>query len=113
MNRKVLITGATGDAGRVAVKESIALGLIVRAMVHGKDRRSTALEKLGAEVMVDDLHNINSIRAAMEGIDGAEDLMNGSTIWVGCTAWVKSHVPPTSRCFDRNGRVACVRCSFP
>jgi uncharacterized protein YbjT (DUF2867 family) len=29
------------------------------------------LEKLGAEVMVGDLRNINSICAAMEGIDGA------------------------------------------
>src|SRR5271170_3205603 len=71
MNRKVLITGATGDTGRVAVKESIALGLIVRAMVHGKDGRSAALEKLGAEVVVGDLHNVDSIRAAMEGIDAA------------------------------------------
>jgi uncharacterized protein YbjT (DUF2867 family) len=71
MNRKVLITGATGDTGRPAVKESIALGLRVRAMVHGKDDRSVALEKLGAEVVVGDLHNIDTIREAMEGIDAA------------------------------------------
>jgi NAD(P)H dehydrogenase (quinone) len=48
MNRKILITGATGDTGRTAVKESIALGLTVRAMVHRKDGRSAASEKLGA-----------------------------------------------------------------
>jgi NAD(P)H dehydrogenase (quinone) len=71
MKRKVLITGATGDTGRPAVKESIALGLTVRAMVHGRDDRSVALEKLGAEVVVGDLHNIDSIRAAMEGTDAA------------------------------------------
>ena len=71
MNRKVLITGATGDTGRAAVKESIALGLSVRAMVHGRDDRSAALEKLGAEAVVGYLHNIDSIRAAMEGIDAA------------------------------------------
>jgi uncharacterized protein YbjT (DUF2867 family) len=71
MNREVLITGATGDTGRAAVKESIALGLTVRAMVHSRDDRSAALEKLGAEVVVGDLHNIDSIRAAMEGIDAA------------------------------------------
>jgi NAD(P)-dependent dehydrogenase (short-subunit alcohol dehydrogenase family) len=71
MNRKVLITGATGDTGRVAVKESLALGLAVRAMVHGKDDRSAALEKLGAEVVVGDLHDIDTIREAMEGIDAA------------------------------------------
>src|SRR5208282_4638145 len=71
MNRKVLITGATGDTGRAAVKESIALGLTVRAMVHGRDDRSATLEKLGAEVVVGDLHEVDSIRAAMQGIDAA------------------------------------------
>jgi uncharacterized protein YbjT (DUF2867 family) len=71
MNRQVLIAGATGDTGRAAVKESIACGLTVRAMVHGRDNRSAALEKLGAEVVVGDLHNIDSIRVAMEGIDAA------------------------------------------
>jgi NAD(P)H dehydrogenase (quinone) len=71
MNRKVLITGATGDTGRAAVKESIALGFTVRAMVHSRDDRSAALEKQGAEVVVGDLHNVDSIREAMEGIDAA------------------------------------------
>ncbi|MEA2852417.1 MAG: hypothetical protein QOE02_2436, partial [Rhodospirillaceae bacterium] len=71
MNRQVLIAGATGDTGRAAVRESIARGLTVRAMVHGRDDRSAALEKLGAEVVMGDLHNVDSIRAAMEGIDAA------------------------------------------
>jgi len=71
MNRKILITGATGDTGRAAVKESFALGLKVRAMVHVKDDRSAALDKLGAEVVVGDLHHIDTIREAMEGIDAA------------------------------------------
>jgi NAD(P)H dehydrogenase (quinone) len=71
MTRKVLITGATGDTGRPAVKESIALGLTVCAMVHSRDDRSAALEKLGAGVVVGDLHDVDSIRAAMEGIDAA------------------------------------------
>jgi NAD(P)H dehydrogenase (quinone) len=38
MKRKVLITGATGDTGRAAIKESIALGLTVRAMVPRRSR---------------------------------------------------------------------------
>jgi NAD(P)H dehydrogenase (quinone) len=71
MNRKVLITGATGDTGRAAVKESIKSGLDVRAMVHGKDNRSAALEKLGAQVVVGDLQEIHTIREAMDGIDAA------------------------------------------
>ncbi|MDB5348512.1 MAG: NmrA family transcriptional regulator [Schlesneria sp.] len=69
--RKVLITGATGDTGRAATKESINRGLVVRAMVHRKDDRSTALEKLGAEVVIGDLQEIDTIREAMEGIDAA------------------------------------------
>jgi NAD(P)H dehydrogenase (quinone) len=69
--RTVLITGATGDTGRAAVRESLPLGLQVRAMVHKKDARSDALEKLGAEVVIGDLLEINTVRAAMEGVDAA------------------------------------------
>ncbi|MGH6753416.1 NmrA family NAD(P)-binding protein [Hypericibacter sp.] len=71
MGKKVLITGATGDTGRAAVKESIALGLVVRAMVHSKDARAEALEKLGSEIVVGDLLEINTVRAAMEGVEAA------------------------------------------
>ena len=71
MNRKVLITGATGDTGRAAVKESIEAGLNVRALVRRIDDRSAALEKLGAQVVVGDLQNLDEVRAAMEGVDAA------------------------------------------
>lgn len=71
MSKKVLITGATGDTGRAAVRESIALGLSVRAMVHRKDDRSAALEALGAEVVVGDLLEINTVRDAMKDVDAA------------------------------------------
>jgi uncharacterized protein YbjT (DUF2867 family) len=71
MGKKVLISGATGDTGRAAVKEAIALGLDVRAMVHGRDARSDVLEKLGAEVMLGDLLEIDTIHAAMTGRDAA------------------------------------------
>jgi NAD(P)H dehydrogenase (quinone) len=71
MNKTVLISGANGDTGRAAVRESIALGLDVRAMVHKKDARSELLEKLGAEVVVGDLLEINTVRAAMKGVDAA------------------------------------------
>ncbi len=69
--RRVLITGATGDTGRAAVKELIALGLDVRAMVHGIDERSSALERQGAQVVVGDLLDIDTIVAAMKGVDAA------------------------------------------
>ncbi len=71
MFKKILITGATGDTGRAAVREAVALGLDVRAMVHGKDDRSAALEALGTEVVVGDLLEINTIRDAVNGVDAA------------------------------------------
>jgi NAD(P)H dehydrogenase (quinone) len=69
--RTVLVTGATGDTGRAAVRESLALGVSVRAMVHKHDTRSDALKKLGAEIVLGDLLEINTVRTAMEGVDAA------------------------------------------
>lgn len=71
MSKKILITGATGDTGRAAVRESLALGLDVRAMVRRIDARSEALQALGAEAVVGDLLEINTIRDAMKDIDAA------------------------------------------
>ena len=71
MAKKVLVTGATGDTGRAAVKEAIGLGLAVRAMVHSKDARSDALAKLGAEIVTGDLLDINTVRAAMQDVEAA------------------------------------------
>jgi NAD(P)H dehydrogenase (quinone) len=71
MSRKVLITGATGDTGRAAVQESIKAGLTVRAMVRKADDRSRVLESLGAEVVMGDLQEINTISKAMQGVEAA------------------------------------------
>lgn len=71
MSKNVLITGATGSTGRPAVRESIALGMTVRAMMRKKDARSEALEKLGAEMVVGDFFEINTLRDAMQGVEAA------------------------------------------
>ena len=71
MTRTVLISGATGDTGRAAVKESIALGLNVRAMVHSLDARSAALQELGAEIFQGDLLDINTLQKGMHGSSAA------------------------------------------
>jgi NAD(P)-dependent dehydrogenase (short-subunit alcohol dehydrogenase family) len=71
MSRKVLITGATGDTGRASVREAIALGLEVRAMVRKIDERSEVLAAQGAEVVGGDLFDINSIGSALEGVEAA------------------------------------------
>jgi NAD(P)H dehydrogenase (quinone) len=69
--KTVLISGASGDTGRPAVSESIALGLKVRAFVHSVDERAKALADLGAEIVEGDLVDINTVRPAMEGVDAA------------------------------------------
>ena len=69
--KTVLISGANGDTGRPAVRESIGLGLTVRALVHRVDERAEALADLGAEVVEGDLLDINTVRPAMEGVDAA------------------------------------------
>ncbi|MER7678512.1 NAD(P)H-binding protein [Streptomyces sp. NPDC096934] len=69
--RTVLISGATGDTGRAAVRASLALGMNVRALVHRIDERSDALAESGAEVVTGDLLDINTLRPAMEGTEAA------------------------------------------
>ena len=71
MSKKVLIIGATGYTGRASVREALSLGLDVRAMVRKIDERSETLAAKGAEVVVGDLFDPNSIRAALEGVDAA------------------------------------------
>ncbi|MFE3263950.1 NAD(P)H-binding protein [Streptomyces sp. NPDC059215] len=69
--KTVLISGATGDTGRAAVRASLALGMNVRALVHRIDERSDALAESGAEIVTGDLLDINTLRPAMEGTEAA------------------------------------------
>jgi NAD(P)H dehydrogenase (quinone) len=68
---RVLVTGATGFTGRAAVATALKLGLQVRALVHTDDARAAALRARGIEVAVGDLSNLDSVRAALEGIRSA------------------------------------------
>ena len=68
MENKVLITGATGPTGQNAIIHLLSNRIPVRALVHSIDDRSKALESAGAEVVVGDLSNFNSVRSALEGI---------------------------------------------
>ena len=66
-----LISGATGVTGRAAVAALKDAGKRVRALVHQEDPRAEALRKLGAEIVVGDLLDLDQIKAAMEGATGA------------------------------------------
>lgn len=71
MSRTFLIAGATGATGRAAVQDLLNAGAHVRALVHREDNRSEALAKLGAEIVLGDLLEFESVRAAMNGVEGA------------------------------------------
>ena len=65
---RILVTGAAGKTGAAVVKQMLDRGFPVRALVHRSDDRSARLEALGAEVMVGDLHDLKSMRAAMQNV---------------------------------------------
>ena len=71
MNRTYLVTGATGSTGRNTVQSLLEAGVRVRALIHGEDARSAALRVLGAETVTGDLLDFASVRAALEGVEGA------------------------------------------
>ncbi|OWY30368.1 NAD(P)H-binding protein [Herbaspirillum robiniae] len=63
--RKYLVTAAAGKTGVHTVKNLLAAGHAVRALVHREDQRSKALQEAGAEVVVGDLlSHDDAIRAA-------------------------------------------------
>lgn len=68
---KILVTGATGETGRPAVRKLLALGHQVRAMAHKEDDRAQALRDLGAEVIIGDMMSAADMIAAAQGMTGA------------------------------------------
>ena len=71
MSELYLVTGATGPTGQFAVENLRAAGQRVRALVHKEDERADALRKLGAEVVVGDLLDLNAMRAATREVTAA------------------------------------------
>ncbi|MEV4603317.1 NmrA family NAD(P)-binding protein [Amycolatopsis sp. NPDC049253] len=70
-DRLFLVTGATGKTGGGALKLLLEGGHRVRAMVHSEDGRSRALAEAGAEVAVADLHDLDAMTSALQGVTGA------------------------------------------
>ena len=66
-----LVTGATGDTGSKVTQFLLEKGYKVRAFVHKNDERSTKLAELGAEIVIGDLLNFQSVRPALDGVSGA------------------------------------------
>jgi uncharacterized protein YbjT (DUF2867 family) len=70
MATPILVTGAAGRigaVGRTVTKLLLAQGKLVRAMVRTEDGRAQALRELGAEVVVGDLLELDSMHRAIDG----------------------------------------------
>lgn len=64
--QKILVLGATGGTGRLIVKEALARGFEVRALVRSPAKAS-GLE--GAEVFIGDARDEAALRKALQGMD--------------------------------------------
>ncbi len=62
----VLVTGATGRQGGATARALLAAGVPVRALVRDP-ARARSIEALGAELVVGDLHEIDSLVRAAKG----------------------------------------------
>ena len=71
MNRRILVTGATGETGRYTTDLLISQGFKVRALVHKADERSEKLRARGAEVVAGDLLDFDAVRGATRGVNAA------------------------------------------
>jgi NAD(P)H dehydrogenase (quinone) len=67
----VLATGAAGRTGGYAAKLLLERGHRVRALVHSFDDRAAKLRDSGAEVIVGDLQDIDTVREAVDGVRAA------------------------------------------
>lgn len=77
---KTLVTGAGGFIGSVLVRDLIARGDRVRALVLPGEN-AVALKKLGAEIVTGDLTDPASIRGICDGIDTVYHLAGRVTDW--------------------------------
>jgi uncharacterized protein YbjT (DUF2867 family) len=69
MANPILVTGAVGGTGRTVTELLLNQGEAVRAMVRTEDERSQALRDMGAEVVVGNLLDLDSLHRAIDGCD--------------------------------------------
>ena len=72
MVNRILVTGAAGrvgGTGRIVTSVLLEQGRAVRAMVRSEDERSQVLRDMGAEVVVGNLLDLDSMHRAIDGCD--------------------------------------------
>ena len=84
----ILVTGATGHIGNVLVRELVAKGEWVRALVL-EDEDRTALEGLAVEQVEGNVLDLESLRRACEAVDMVYHLAGVISIMPGKNDWVR------------------------
>src|SRR5579864_3744205 len=72
MANPILVTGAAGrvgGVGRMITKQLLNQGKAVRAMVRNEDERAQALRDIGAEVVIGDLLDLDSMHRVIAGCE--------------------------------------------
>src|SRR5881398_3371311 len=88
MATPILVTGAAGrvgGVGRAIVELLLERGKAVRAMVRSEDARARALRDLGAEVVVGDLLDLDSMHRAIAGCEAMYFGMSVSDTYLAAT----------------------------
>lgn len=101
MSNAVLVVGATGQLGLAAVKELLAGGRVVRALVRSPEAASR-LRSLGAEAAMGDLTQPATLAAACQGIAQVVATANAS---------VPTRAADTFEAVERDGYRNLVRAS--
>ncbi len=68
MEKKILITLATGKTGYATAVQLLKEKYFVRIYVRSKNQKALELENLGAEIAIGEFNNYHQLTAAMEGI---------------------------------------------
>ena len=88
MATPILVTGAAGRVGgigRTIAELLLKHGKPVRAMVRGEDERARALREIGAEVVVGDLLDLDSMHRAIAGCEAMYFGMSVSETYLAAT----------------------------
>ena len=69
--RRVLVSGGAGVTGGYTIRALASADLTVRALLRSDDDRAARLRSQGVEIAIGDLLDIDTVAAAMVGVDAA------------------------------------------
>src|SRR5437899_10532144 len=88
MANPILVTGAAGrvgGVGRTITEQLLKQGKAVRAMARNEDERAQALRDMGAEVVIGDLLDLDSMHRVIAGCETIYFGMSASDAYLAAT----------------------------